>query len=209
MTVGLKRALGRAFEDPVIGAQHCFRGILAAMSEPGTCHQLTQSVEAPDGLSLAGAQCLLTLVDAETPLWLAPSLAGAADYVRFHCNAQIVAEAAMASFAVLNGNDESPLLAAFGPGDERYPDRSATLIMQCESLSGGVTPLLSGPGIKEGRERGAPSFAPLGLRASFWTEAAANHDRYPLGLDFIFTAGDKIACLPRSTRIVIPRGEQH
>lgn len=204
-----KQSLGRAFDDPVLDAQRCFRAILQAMSEPGALHTFSETVEQPAGLNVASTQALLTLADAETPVWLAPSVTDAAAYVRFHCNATIVDDPAAASFAVIDARSDDPLLSAFNAGDERYPDRSATLIVQCEALSGGMAPVLSGPGIKEGMQREAPIFAPRGLRASFWPEAAANHDRYPLGLDFIFTAGDRIACLPRSTRIVIPSGEQH
>lgn len=208
MPSALLPALGKAFDDPVLAGQRCFRAILAAMSEPGTPHRLAEVLEPPAGLGPAATQILLTLADAETPVWLPSALGEAAAYVRFHCGAMIVEDPARALFAVVDGSacrvgeGKRPLVASFAAGDERYPDRSATVIVACEALTGGNQAAISGPGIK-----GERHVAPRGLPDGFWPEAAANHERYPLGVDFILAARDEILCLPRSTRIVVPRAE--
>jgi alpha-D-ribose 1-methylphosphonate 5-triphosphate synthase subunit PhnH len=188
--------LGRGFADPVLGAQRCFRNILAALSEPGTVHVLDEDIAAPAPLSSGAAQTLLTLSDYETPIWLGAGAEAAAGYLRFHSGAPVVADAGAARFAVLRGEAGEPPLDAFDPGDERYPDKSATVIVQCASLEGGEGLTLAGPGIK-----GERCVAPACVRDGFWDEVAANHDRYPLGVDLILVAGRSIMGLPRSTQV--------
>jgi alpha-D-ribose 1-methylphosphonate 5-triphosphate synthase subunit PhnH len=75
-------------------------------------------------------------------------------------------------------------------GTAEYPDRSATLIVECESLEAAGA-RLTGPGIRGEARLDLPE-----------TEAFfANARRFPLGLDFYFTAGDRVAALPRSTKV--------
>ena len=194
--------IGKSFDDPVLGSQRCFRTILAAMSEPGIIRRLGEAIEAPSGVAPAAAQVLLTLADQETPVWLAaPFAASAAPFLRFHCGSPIVEAASAAAYALLNGAVAAPGLAAFNAGDDRYPDRSATLVIQCQALTGGPAVLLTGPGIE--RER---RIAPSGLHTGFWHEVAVNNARYPLGVDLILAAGDAILAVPRSSRIK-PTGE--
>lgn len=190
--------LGKGFDDPVLASQRCFRLILAAMSEPGSVHRLGESVEAPNGVSPAATLVLLTLVDHETPVWLAPRFASAATYLRFHCAAPVVEASSAAAFALVDGASVDLDLGSFNPGDDRYPDRSATLVVGCAAFDGGPQVSLSGPGI-----RGAVTVSPSGLAHGFWSKVAANNERYPLGVDLILAAGDEIMCIPRSTRIAL------
>jgi alpha-D-ribose 1-methylphosphonate 5-triphosphate synthase subunit PhnH len=190
-------ALGKGFDDPVIDSQRCFRAVLTAMSEPGTIHRLGHSTEQPAGLTPAAAEVLLTLADHETSLWMSPAFASAASrYVRFHCGAPAAEAPGRAGFALIDGSVAEPSLAEFDAGDDRYPDRSTTVIVQCASLSGGEAVSIEGPGIA-----GSRSIAPAGLHPGFWDEVALNSMRYPLGVDFILAAGAEIMCIPRSTRI--------
>jgi alpha-D-ribose 1-methylphosphonate 5-triphosphate synthase subunit PhnH len=81
-------------------------------------------------------------------------------------------------------------LAVYQIGTAEYPDRSATLIVECAELAqSGAT--LAGPGIKDTVQLKLPDLE------SF----QANSLRYPLGLDFFFTSGTQVAALPRSTQI--------
>jgi alpha-D-ribose 1-methylphosphonate 5-triphosphate synthase subunit PhnH len=66
----------------------------------------------------------------------------------------------------------------------------------CESLTGGAPVRLSGPGIRE-----TAVIAPQGLRACFWDEVRENAARFPLGVDLILAAGERIAALPRTTHV--------
>ncbi len=196
-------SLGRAFADPVHQSQASFRAILAAMSEPGTVHQLVAQVEPPLDLDRATAICLLTLADHDTNLWLSPHIGpDVTAFLRFHCGAPVTAIAKEADFAVLTTQDEIDL-AAFNAGDDRYPDRAATIILQCNSLRGGTPASLSGPGIQ-----GARIIAPAGLSDDFWQQAAANHACYPLGVDLVLVGGIEVMAIPRSTSITIS-GELH
>ena len=190
--------IGAGFTDPVFQSQSAFRALLTALAEPGTRQVVAGGIAPPDGLHAATATALLTLADYETPIWLPPiwrdGEAGA--WLRFHCGAALVAEPEHAAFAVIDGASLAPLLADFDPGNDQFPDRSTTIIVQCKGLDSGEAVTLMGPGIL-----GSRSIAPAGLRLGFWAEVAANNDAYPLGVDLLLSHGDAVLGLPRSTRI--------
>ncbi len=185
--------------DPVADSQSVFRGVLHAMSRPGTIVHLAGLGEAPAPLSPAAAALCLSLVDHDTPLWLDCAVAGgqgAADFLRFHCGSPVVARPEEAVFAVVADAAAMPPLSSFDPGTPEYPDRSATVIIQVAGLADDAGMRLSGPGIEaEARLRvdGAP--------ADLWDWVRDNHGLYPCGVDIVFAAGERIAALPRSTRV--------
>lgn len=190
-------ALGLA--DPSHDAQRLFRGILDAFSHPGRIVRLPQAPAGVGPLSAAATAFVLTLVDRDTPLWLAPRFATQAviDYVRFHAGAPIVAGKEEALFALLPPDDDlgegAPLLDGFALGSDPYPDRSATLVIEVPSLTGGPARHLRGPGID-----GRADVAVAGLPPSFAAEWKANHALFPCGVDLVFTAGTELLALPRS-----------
>lgn len=189
---------GTGFADPAFEAQSAFRTILAALSEPGTIHALGEAIKVPDGFGPATAILLLTLADYETPVWLDEArrsgVAGA--WLRFHASTPLSAAPEAAAFAVLAAGEDAPKLEAFHPGDDLFPDRAATLVIECEALEGGAAVELSGPGIP-----GTRGIAPKGLRAGFWDEVIANNALYPLGVDMVLVSGHRIIGLPRSTLV--------
>jgi alpha-D-ribose 1-methylphosphonate 5-triphosphate synthase subunit PhnH len=85
-------------------------------------------------------------------------------------------------------------LSAFPVGTSEYPDRSTTLIVEQNELTAGA--LLTGPGIKDTAGLNLPE------TAAFQT----NRAMFPLGLDFVFTCGNQLAALPRSTIVNAPCG---
>ena len=177
------------FKDAPRDASHAFRGLMTAMARPGTCVDVAGAVP-PAPLSVAAGVVLLTLCDPDTPVYLA----GAFDcddvrtWLAFHTGAPI-STAQTCAFALGSWDDLNPL-EAYPVGTAQYPDRSATLIVERQSLvPSGV--ILTGPGIERQAALNLPDPAAL----------AANHRLFPLGLDFIFTAGSQVAALPRSTRI--------
>lgn len=181
------------FADPVLGAQATFRRLLEAIAHPG------RIVIAPGGLPAHPAPLLapayaaaLTLLDFETPLWVDPSLATPAviDSLRLHCGCPIVPQA-KARFALLAGPGGP--LAAFDQGTPEYPDRSATLIWQVESLESGRGVRLTGPGI-----RTSTRLHVEGLAADFWAQWGMNHRQFPLGVDVMLVTENQLAALPRS-----------
>ena len=177
------------FANAPIDAAHAFRGAMNAMARPGLICALDGAAP-PAPLSVAAGTLILTLCDPETPLCLfgefdVPALH---DWITFHTGAPMAARGE-AMFALGRWEDMIPL-SDFPSGTPEYPDRSATLIVETKTLSpdGAV---LRGPGIKASAMLSLPEIAP------FQQNAAA----FPLGCDFFFTCGVRLAALPRSTQV--------
>ena len=187
-------AVGPGFANPGLESQAAFRRILTALSRPGLVQHL-DGPEPPAGLNAASACVALTLFDFETSVWLAPSVRASANWLRFHCNCPLVGETQAAGFAVLDAAADEVRLAAFHQGDAKYPDRSASLIVQVASLEGGPSVTLEGPGID-----GAVAIAPAGLSSDFWDQWADNQEQFQFGVDVFLTAGAGIIGLPRTSR---------
>lgn len=194
--------IGAGFADPVFQSQGAFRALLAALSEPGLACDLDDMIVPPAGLEAATAVALLTLADYETPIWLPAALrdGSAGAWLRFHCGAALVDDPARAAFAVIDGAAPEPRLAAFNAGDDQFPDRSTTVLVQSAGLDSGEAVTLAGPGIA-----GQRSIAPAGLRPGFWAEVEGNAALYPLGVDLLLVHGAQVLGLPRSTQIVEAR----
>lgn len=186
------------FTDPVHESQRVFRAVLDAMARPGKIVPLTEPVAAPRPLFPTAYAVCLALVDFETPLWLdaAASDGPARESLRFHCGCPLVDRPEDAGFALIVDAPAMPSLPSFAIGDDAYPDRSATLIVQVERLSADAGRTLAGPGIASTVRL---DVSPLG--GDFWDAWRRNHALYPLGVDVIFAAPDAIAGLPRSVML--------
>ena len=185
--------LSPGFADPVLDAQASFRAILAAMSRPGRIQRIEAHINPPAPLSSAAAAALLSLADADTPLWLdAGEELG--DWLRFHCGAPITAEIGTARFVLACG--PAPSLASLDAGTDEDPQLGATMILQVAGLMAGDGWRLTGPGIQhEHRLR------VLGAPADFLAAWARNNAIFPRGVDVLLCAGDSIAALPRGVMI--------
>ncbi len=198
--MGGTQSLSGGFAEPVMDAQAAFRALMAAMAEPGTLRPLEADVEAPEPLSPEAAAVMLTLCDADTPVWLDQRLAatpGLLQWIAFHCGAPVTAELMDAHFAFVSDARRLPPLGTFCAGTQEYPDRSTTLIVQLNRLSGGEILQIAGPGIDGSRE-----VSPHLLPARFTMDWAANRDLYPRGVDLVLVAPGGLAALPRTTRIL-------
>lgn len=180
-------SLEGGFADPSVETAHVFRAALQAMARPGTVHRVA-GARPPAPLSPAAGALALTLLDHETPVWLAPSLDGAAvrDWLTFHTGAPCAAPAA-ALFAF--GRWEELPLGEFPLGTPEYPDRSATLVVEVDEL--GRAHRLTGPGIRTEAWLSVPDAGAI----------RANGARFPLGLDVYLACGDWLAALPRTVRV--------
>ena len=189
-------ALAPGFSDPGHDAQRLFRAVLDAFAHPGRIMSLPDPPAGPGTISPATAAYLLTLVDRDTPLWLAPEfeLPAVRDFVRFHTGAPIVARRDEAVFAVLAHDTAS--LDGFAIGTDPYPDRSATLVIEVPVLAAGAARRWHGPGID-----GQAAVAVGGLGADFWQAWADNHALFPCGVDVVFAAGSQLLALPRSIAV--------
>ena len=187
--------LAGGFADTATQSAHAFRSIMEAMARPGTIQNIAGAAP-PAPLSPAMGAVLLTLCDAETSVYLAGDLD--CDKVRswlsFHTGAPFVGPA-HCMFAIGTWDALAPL-AVYPIGTSEYPDRSATLIVECSELTAsGAT--LTGPGIKDQAALSLPEVEAF----------QANQMLFPLGLDFILTCGERLAALPRSTEVTRSLGE--
>ena len=185
----------QGFDEPVEAAQRVFRTVLTALSEPGRVLPLAPCCVPPAGLDPAAVAAVLALCDGDTPLWLDETARAAARFLRFHTGAPIVTAPGEALFLLAQAR-RYPSLAILRPGTAEYPDRSATLILVVDALAEGEGWRLAGPGIP-----GTRRLAVAGLDEGFVAEWRDNHDRFPLGVDVLFAARDRVAGLPRSTRL--------
>lgn len=198
------QALEGGFVEPVLDAQATFRAIMDAMARPASVAKFEPRAVPPAPLtSLAGA-IACTLADADTPVWL-DTLLGDGEAVRvwlgFHTGTRVVSAPIDATFALIGDPSKMPPLDRFAQGTQEYPDRSATLILQLPSLEGGAALTFRGPGIKN-----SATISPLGLPADFAAQWSQNTKRFPRGVDLILTAGNRLACLPRSARLTGTEG---
>lgn len=184
--------LTAGFDDPVLDCQACFRAVLDAMARPGTIHAVTGPAQPPGPLDRATAAVVLTLIDAETPLFLDAGAAAAVEWITFHTGA-VPAPVGSAPFVVAL----SPMpLGDLDPGTDEGPELSATLILQVPALGAGRAYQIDGPGLE------APAVVCIeGLPDGFLGEWAANHAAFPRGIDLILCAGDRLTALPRTLRI--------
>lgn len=180
--------LAGGFARPAEDAAHAFRACLTAMARPGHIVCVT-GAEPPAPLSLAAGVILLTLCDDDTPVYLAPGhdRPDVRQWLAFHTGAPVVTDRAAAAFALGRWSRLIPL-DVYAAGSDETPERSATLIVERETLlPEGAR--LTGPGIRGSTHLSLPEVAPF----------RHNHARFPRGLDFFFTCGRQLAALPRST----------
>lgn len=182
-------ALDGGFADPARDAAFAFRDVLEALSRPGTIHDIT-GAKAPAPCSPAAATLIVTLCDPTTAIFLAPShdVPALRDWITFQTGAPLVGPQ-KADFAIGTWDALLPL-TPFSVGTPEYPDRAATLIVETERLEAEGAQL-TGPGIETVAHLSLPEIAPF----------QRNRALFPLGLDFFFTCGGRVAGLPRSTRI--------
>jgi alpha-D-ribose 1-methylphosphonate 5-triphosphate synthase subunit PhnH len=182
-------ALEGGFTEAPVQSARAFREILEAMARPGTIRRV-QGARPPEPLSIAAGTVLIVLTDPTTRLHLSgrADCQAVRDWIAFHIGAPL-SSAEDADFAVGTWDTLQPV-TRFRIGQPDYPDRSATLIVECDRLVN-HGPALTGPGIE----------AATWLNLPETTAFRANRALFPLGFDTLFTAGDRIAGLPRSTRV--------
>jgi alpha-D-ribose 1-methylphosphonate 5-triphosphate synthase subunit PhnH len=181
--------LSGGFSNPAQDSARAFRACLEAMARPGRIQQIVGAVP-PAPLSPAAGAILLTLADATTPIFIAKShdTEAVRKWIAFHCSAPVVV-AGEADFAIGTWDALQPV-SQFAIGTAEYPDRSATLIVECEDISAPMA-TLSGPGIETTQTAYLPTIDAF----------VANGAQFPLGFDCYFTAGSQLSALPRSTKV--------
>ena len=189
-------ATSPGFAAPGRNAQAVFRAALTALSEPGRVIDLPVELDTGLPVGSAALAVLLALADGDTPLWLDARASDAAGFFGFHTGAPLVPTPQAARFALIADATGCPPFHRFALGEEEYPDRSATLIIEVTRLAEGGPLILSGPGIADRRQLSLGGLAP-----SFLVDWAANHAAFPRGVDIFFTCGTRLCGLPRSIRL--------
>lgn len=182
-------ALTGGFRDAPVDAARAFRAAMNAMARPGRIEMIV-GAEPPAPLSSAAGALILTLCDAETPVFLAGArdCAAVRDWLTFHTGAPVAARES-AVFAIGTWHDLLPL-EDYAIGTSEYPDRAATLIVEMDDLTASGAQL-RGPGIQDVAMLSLPELDAFRLNAR----------AFPLGLDFFFTCETRVAALPRTTRV--------
>lgn len=194
--------IGRGLAQPVHDAQQVFRSVLEAMSRPGRVQTLPaaalQDLDTA-GLGRGTTALLLSLLDAETTLWLEPSLRreGCVEHLRFHSGVRIVDGAAQAAFAVTDtAHAPASLWTTLAQGSDEVPQDGATLIVEVDGFGSGAALELRGPGIQT-----TQALRVAGLDATFWRARIPLEPAFPRGIDLIVCCGERLVALPRSTRL--------
>ncbi len=183
------QALTGGFDDAPVQSARAFRAALNALSRPGVIVTVAGAA-GPAPLSVAASVVLLTLADGTTPVHLAGvwDCALVRDWITFHCGAPL-AGPAEAVFALGDWAALRPV-GRFAIGRADYPDRAATLIVEMPLLENDGMQL-TGPGILH----------KAALRLPEVEAFQANRALFPLGFDTFLTCGDRLAGLPRTTRV--------
>ncbi|WEX09457.1 phosphonate C-P lyase system protein PhnH [Chelativorans sp. AA-79] len=187
------------FPDPVFDAQATFRAVMDAMARPGTVARGVHLPRPPAPLMPEAGAVALALCDADTPMWIDPLLRedkAVAGWLGFQTGAPLVREPADAHFAFVSDPANLPAFENFAQGSQEYPDRSATLVLQVETLTSGEALRLEGPGIET-----FVMLSPRPLPRHFVEQWAQNRTRFPRGIDLILVCREGLAALPRTTKI--------
>lgn len=194
------------FTDITRDSQAVFRQALHALSHPGLIVPVTLDCAIPEHANPVSAVLLLTLLDADSRLWLSPSLlqSDAANWIVFHTSCSIVQSPSDADFAWVAHISELPALKDFNPGTDEYPDHSTTIVLDVSGLSAQpVTPsalTLRGPGIEHQHQLVIASLPPDQL-ASLVAQWQVNHAQFPTGVDMFVADANCLVGLPRTTHI--------
>ena len=203
MTTTLLADVPTGFTTPGPASQAVFRRALEALSRPGRCLALqtgeTGALAPPSGVSLAMGALMLTLLDRETSLWLAPAFDQPLlrAWLAFHTGVQMADGPAQARFVAARAVElDEALWSQLGRGSDEMPQHGATLLLEVDTLRAGAGLELSGPGIPH-----TQLLQVDGVSAAVWNRRRAEQVRYPLGVDLLLCCGSTLAGLPRSTRI--------
>ncbi|UZE96243.1 phosphonate C-P lyase system protein PhnH [Alkalimarinus alittae] len=190
------QGLWHGFQNEVIDAQHCFRKIMKAMSEPGFLVTL-EPLNTTGNISSATFSVALTLIDQDISVWVSPQLSSREfiDNLRFYCGCRLTSSPLDADFVFIKLSEWQDL-ESYKQGTEEYPDRFPTLIIESEGLQEKGDIELRGPGIK-----GLRSVGITGIHQQHIDLLKNNQQRFPMGYDFIFTHADQLMALPRSTQL--------
>jgi alpha-D-ribose 1-methylphosphonate 5-triphosphate synthase subunit PhnH len=194
------------FNNPVNDSQRIFRDALQALSHPGVIVEIAPLATIPNQAQPSAAVLLLALLDADSRLWLSPTIASsdAAHWIVFHTNCTLVDQPALADFAWIQSMDEMPALSLFNQGTDEYPELSTTCLINVAGLeiTSDSDPVLTlqGPGILGNSQLCVKAMKHSHLEILL-SQLRSNHQQFPKGVDVFLCGVNQIAGLPRTTKL--------
>jgi alpha-D-ribose 1-methylphosphonate 5-triphosphate synthase subunit PhnH len=196
--------------DTVFDAQEHFRLILDSMARPGKINVLPVSdIFPPESLNQAAALTGFALLNPDVTFLIAgenrESIAG---YLLVNTAAKQAAEAEQADYAFIPEEFFDNVLYALRTGTPKYPEDSATLIVNAELISeqphgNSLKLTLKGPGVN-----GEAQVFVSGISADLLDFVKEQNSEYPLGIDLIMADRyNNIIGLPRSNDFSFSRPE--
>jgi len=187
--------------DLIFDSQRIFRSLLDAMANPGRIITLPKiGIETP-AANKYPLLLLMTLLDHEASFCvMGGDQTQVTEYLKTNTGSK---ESGLGNsdFILVYGGSSCGLIQGARVGTLEYPDESATVIYDIDSIGAGemgVLLELSGPGIAGKRKVGAS-----GIEQTEIEDVLAMRD-YPLGLDLIFSdIAGRIVCIPRSTTVEV------
>ncbi len=152
------------FQNPVLDQQAAFRAVMQALAEPGRIVQAGALAGEGSPLGPVARAIALSLLDFEVKFHLSPNLSEAEGDITFHTGSRLADRADDAEFAFVDLASDVLDLGSFAQGTPEYPDRSTTIILKVESLTGGPTFTIAGPGIPGTRTLEIPGCRQISLR---------------------------------------------
>ena len=186
--------------DPVFDAQKHYRIILDSIARPGKISILDGvELQPPAGLNKASALTGFALLNQDVSFFVETNIEEQTHYLKINTASNTASEDS-ADFLFLSGQGAVRNVEMAKPGTLRYPDTSATLILNVEQISGevesGCTEIqLKGPGVD-----GIATVYVRGLSPEIMDAIREKNLEYPLGIDSIITdEQNNIFCIPRTT----------
>ncbi len=191
-------AFSSGYESRAVEASHDFRVLMNALSRPGTRQPVPHNTEKVEGLNAGSVVAALTLCDHETTVFLEESDANdkVHDFLTFRCGCTIITDVADADFLFFASFPPPSVLDTLKTGSSQYPDRSATAIIQVDTIEQTGSLNFQGPGILDRHLLGISA-----IGSDFIDWWAGNNQRFPLGIDAFLTTDDAIVGLPRTVKI--------
>jgi alpha-D-ribose 1-methylphosphonate 5-triphosphate synthase subunit PhnH len=182
-------------------AQHCFRQVLKALSEPGVKVCLDKHPGFKP-LNPAASQIIMSLCDQHTGVYLSSELSDSPQTGRAHAwhnlafhNGIVSCPIEQADFAVVNSH-EAIDFNRLKAGTDSNPELSITLVIQTTDLTRGPRFRLTGPGVKTPRE------IYLGELSDNITNYLVHPcHSYPLGIDLMFCHQHSLIAISRTTQL--------
>ncbi len=190
--------------DEVFDAQLHYRMLLDSMARPGKINVLhdVDVQQIPAGINKTSLLIALALLNTDASFYVEEKTDNEiAKYIALHSSAPMVS-VQNADFVFVSGLQYTGLIPSLKRGTLSYPEDSATIIIDVDSISSlasaqSLQLTLKGPGVKD-----TQTIYLTGLNPAILDDVKEQNMEFPLGIDLILTDNKNcIVCIPRSNEI--------